>query len=56
MTAANLQGFLPIVGDALVQGQEEIQTSAIKLLSTIMKVDLPELEQNAPVYVKETVA
>ena len=53
MTAANLAGFLPIVGDAFVQGQEEIQISAIKMLSTIMRVNIPELEQNAPVYVKE---
>jgi U3 small nucleolar RNA-associated protein 20 len=55
MSAANMKGFLPIIGDALVQGQEEIQTSAIKMLNTIMKVDLPELEQNAPVYLKEAV-
>ena len=55
MTAANLAGFLPIVGDAFVQGQEEIQISAIKTLSTIMRVEIPELEQNAPVYVKEAV-
>ena len=55
MTSANIAGFLPLVGDALVEGQEEIQTSAIKLLSTVMKLDLPELSQNAPVYVKEAV-
>ena len=55
MTPSNLAGLLPVVGDALVQGQEEVQLSAIKLLSTIMKIPLPELEQNAPVYVKEAV-
>ena len=54
-TPNNLAGFLPIAGDALVQGHEEVQLSSVKLLSTIMKVSLPDLETNAPVYVKEAV-
>lgn len=55
MTPSNLAGFLPIAGDALVQGEREVQLSAVRLLSTIMKVPLPELEANAPVYMKEAV-
>ncbi|KAK3718012.1 U3 snoRNP protein [Vermiconidia calcicola] len=55
LTPSNLAGFLPIAGDALVQGQEEVQLSALRLLGTIMRVPLPELESNALVYVKEAV-
>lgn len=55
-TPQNMAGFLPMAGDALVQGQEEVKLSAMRLFSTIMKVPLPQLEANAPVYVKEAVA
>jgi U3 small nucleolar RNA-associated protein 20 len=54
-TPANLAGFLPMAGDALVQPQEEVQLSATRLLSTIMSVPLAELDVNAPVYVNEAV-
>ncbi|KAF2108283.1 armadillo-type protein [Lophiotrema nucula] len=51
----NVAGFLPIIGDALVQGQEEVQVSAIRLLTTIIKVPLPTLDKDCPVYVTEAV-
>jgi len=54
-TSQNLVGFLPVIGDALVAGQEEVQISAIRLLSTIMKVSMDELDENCPVYVTEAV-
>jgi U3 small nucleolar RNA-associated protein 20 len=54
-TPQNLKGFLPMTGDALVSGQEEVKVASLRLLSTIMRVQLPELEENAPVYVKEAV-
>jgi U3 small nucleolar RNA-associated protein 20 len=54
-TPQNMAGFLPIAGDALVQGQEEVKLAAVRLLSTIMRVSMPQLEDNAPVYVKEAV-
>jgi U3 small nucleolar RNA-associated protein 20 len=54
-TPQNMAGFLPIAGDALVQGQEEVKLAAVRLLSTIMRVPMPQLEDNAPVYVKEAV-
>lgn len=54
-TAQNLSGWLPILGDALVAGQEEIQISAIRLLSTIIKVPMKELDESCPVYVTEAV-
>lgn len=55
MTAQNVHGFLPIVGDALVEGQEDVKISAMRLLSTVVKLRLPELEENAKLYVMEAV-
>ncbi|GIZ48693.1 hypothetical protein CKM354_001174300 [Cercospora kikuchii] len=55
-TPANMAGFLPMAGDALVQGQEEVKLAAVRLLSTIMRVPIKQLEEDAPVYVKEAVA
>lgn len=54
-TPANLAGFMPIIGDAVVSGQEEIQMSAIRLLSSIIKVPLEQLDKDAPIYVSEAV-
>lgn len=55
-TPQNMAGFLPMAGDALVQGQEEVKISAVRLLSSIMRVSLSQLDSNAPVYAKEAVA
>jgi U3 small nucleolar RNA-associated protein 20 len=52
-TPQNLAGFLPIIGDAMVQGQEEVQVSAVRLLTTIIKVPMAELDTNCPVYIDE---
>lgn len=54
-TPQNLAGFLPIIGDAMVQGQEEVQVSAVRLLTTIVKVDMKEMDDNCPVYIDEAV-
>ncbi|ORY12603.1 U3 snoRNP protein Utp20 [Clohesyomyces aquaticus] len=54
-TPQNLTGFLPVMGDAMVQGQEEVQISAIRLLTTIIKVPLPSMDSDCPVYVTEAV-
>lgn len=55
-TPANMSGYLPIVGDAIVGGQEEVKVAAAKLVTTIIRVPLPAIEANAPVYLKEAVA
>ncbi|KAI9926925.1 U3 snoRNP protein [Aspergillus wentii] len=55
LTAANLSGFIPIIGDALVQAQEEVKISALRMLSTIIKLPLPEIDENAHVYFTEAV-
>ncbi|KAF2477684.1 HEAT repeat protein-like protein [Lindgomyces ingoldianus] len=54
-TPQNISGFLPMIGDALVQSQEEVQTSAVRLLTTIIRVSLPALDRDCPVYITEAV-
>jgi len=54
-TPSNIVGFLPIIGNAIAQTQEELQTSAIRLLTTIIKMPLPELDQTATVAASEGV-
>ncbi len=54
-TPANLSGFIPIIGDAIVRPNEEIQTSALRLLTTIIKVPLKAIDDNAAIYVAECV-
>ena len=60
-TPANLSGFIPIIGDAIVGSKQEIgstqeiQSSALRLLTTIIKVPLKEIDENAAVYVAECV-
>ncbi|KAK0893461.1 U3 snoRNP protein [Friedmanniomyces endolithicus] len=56
LTPGNMAGFLPMIGDAMVEGQEEVKLAAIRLLAAIVRVPLAELDKNGPVYVKEAVA
>ncbi|KAL1872294.1 hypothetical protein VTK73DRAFT_1643 [Phialemonium thermophilum] len=37
-TAGNLFGFLPIIGDAVVAGEDEVKIAAFKLLTVVVKV------------------
>jgi U3 small nucleolar RNA-associated protein 20 len=55
MTTANLAGFLPVIGDSVIQAHEEVKLSAMRLLSAIIKLPLPDLDQNAPTYLAEAV-
>lgn len=36
--AANISGFIPILGDALVEGEEEVKIATFKLLTVLVKV------------------
>ncbi len=54
-TPANISGFMPIIGDAMLDSNEEIQISALRLLTTIIKVPLKEIDENAALYVAECV-
>ena len=49
-TPANLAGFVPIIGDALVQGEEEVKISAFRLLTTIVKVPLKATQDGGNLY------
>jgi len=39
-TASNITGFLPILGDALIQTEDEVKIATFRLLGTIAKVPL----------------
>ena len=54
-TPANIAGFIPIIGDSVVQPNEEVQISALRLLYTIIKVPLADIDENAGIYVAESV-
>jgi len=41
-SAKNLTGFIPVLGDAVVEAEEEVRVSAFKTLTTIVKVPLLE--------------
>ncbi|PHH64524.1 hypothetical protein CDD81_4303 [Ophiocordyceps australis] len=43
-TAANISGFLPIIGDAMIDGEEEVKVSAFRLLVAIVKVPFSTAE------------
>ncbi|KAE8353599.1 armadillo-type protein [Aspergillus coremiiformis] len=55
LTPTNMAGFLPIIGDSLIQAQEEVKISALRLLSTMIKLPLPEIDNNSHVYLTEAV-
>jgi U3 small nucleolar RNA-associated protein 20 len=39
-TPSNLAGWIPIIGDAVAEGEEEVKVAAFQLLTTIIKVPL----------------
>jgi U3 small nucleolar RNA-associated protein 20 len=49
-TASNLAGFIPILGDAVVQSEEEVKVAAFRLLSTIVKVPLKPASDGTNLY------
>ncbi|PQE11527.1 hypothetical protein CJF31_00011053 [Rutstroemia sp. NJR-2017a BVV2] len=49
-TASNLAGFIPIIGDAVVQAEEEIKVATFKLLTTIIKVPLKVASDGTNLY------
>lgn len=54
-TPENLAAFIPLISDSLMSGQEDVHISALRLLSQIIKVDLPALDSGAPVLVEQAV-
>lgn len=55
LTASNVAGFLPVIGDFLVDAHEEVKISSLRFLSTIIKLPLPDLDKNSHVYLTEAV-
>ena len=51
----NVHGFLPFLGDALIEAEDEVRMSALRFLSAIMKLPIPELDDNAVLYVSRAV-
>ncbi len=49
-TGANLAGFVPIIGDALVDGEEEVKISTFRLLTTVVKVPLKAAQDGGNLY------
>ncbi|KAH8905191.1 hypothetical protein BR93DRAFT_772112 [Coniochaeta sp. PMI_546] len=48
-TATNIAGFLPIIGDVVVAGEEEVKTAAFKLLTVLVKVPF-KTDESANLY------
>lgn len=42
-TVENLAGFLPIIGDAILDGEDEVKMSAFRLLAVIVKVPFDDV-------------
>jgi U3 small nucleolar RNA-associated protein 20 len=55
-TPENVHGFLPVIGDALMQAPDEVKTSALRLLSTVVNLRIPDLDQNASLFILEAVS
>jgi U3 small nucleolar RNA-associated protein 20 len=49
-TASNLAGFIPILGDAVIQAEEEVKVAAFRLLTTIVKVPLKVASDGTNLY------
>ena len=54
-TPANLSGFMPFIGDALVGVDEHAQIASARLLSTIIKLPLQDIDKNAGTYITQAV-
>ncbi|MCJ1473409.1 U3 snoRNP protein [Lambiella insularis] len=52
-TAANLSGLMPAIGDALVDGSEEVKTSAFRLLATVIRVEMQEIDEIASLFLSQ---
>ena len=50
-----MAGFLPLIEDSLIHTQEEVQISAFRLLATIIKVPLKEIDEKGATYVSQAV-
>lgn len=54
-TPSNIAGFIPIISSALIQSNEEVSMSALRLLTTVIRVPLQGIDDNANMYITECV-
>lgn len=53
ITPPNLSGWIPIIGEAILSSNEEIRISALRLLTAIIHVQLPSIDEGVPIFVKQ---
>ena len=51
-TSANVEGFLPVIREAISQGQDDVKLSAIRLFTTILVVPNSQISSDATAYMK----
>ncbi|KAF8852015.1 HEAT repeat protein-like protein [Acephala macrosclerotiorum] len=49
-TGNNITGFIPILGDAVVQAEDEVKVAAFRLLTTLVKVPLKNSSEGTDLY------
>ncbi|CAK7229635.1 U3 snoRNP protein [Sporothrix eucalyptigena] len=49
-TPENVAGFIPVLGDAVLVGEEEVKIAAYKLLVVLVKVPFPDMTQFSGLY------
>jgi U3 small nucleolar RNA-associated protein 20 len=52
-TPANISGFMPIIGDALLSNLDDVKLASIRLFTAILNIPLPRIDSDAPVYIAE---
>lgn len=55
-TPENLANFIPIIGDAILSNTEEVQISALRLLTAIIRTPLKDIDSGAPVFVDKALS
>ncbi|KAF3906112.1 hypothetical protein ABW21_db0209523 [Orbilia brochopaga] len=53
MTPENMDAWVKVIGDNIVATEDEIKISCIRLLTSIIKLPLPQLGENMSVFVKD---
>ena len=56
MTPENLHGLIVLIGESVLSKHEELSISALRLLTTVIRVQLPSIDYTAPVFVKQCIA
>jgi U3 small nucleolar RNA-associated protein 20 len=52
-TPANISGFMPIIGDALLSNLDDVKLASIRLFTAILNIPLTRIDSDAPIYIAE---